>query len=159
MAGQAVRWVTDSQSAVTILKVGSMKPRCHAVAVRVWGLVHSFGITLSCIWMPRTSTEIMVADDLGKNFDSSEYKLSRDDFSVLCQKFGPFCLDLFVSPTTFLFKPFCSWFLCKDSVAVDTFTIDGDSLTNGFFHPPVEVVTRVLSGDRSFGAKRTAIRA
>ena len=38
LAGQAVRWVTDSQSAVTILKVGSMKPRCHAVAVRVWGL-------------------------------------------------------------------------------------------------------------------------
>ena len=121
LAGQAVRWVTDSQSAVTILKVGSMKPRCHAVAVRVWDLVHSFGITLSCIWMPRTSTEIMVADDLSKNFDSSEYKLSRGDFSVLCQKFGLFCLDLFASPTTFLFKPFCSRFLCKDSVAVRRF--------------------------------------
>ena len=124
LAGQAVRWVTDAQSAVTILKVGSMKPRCHAVAVRVWDLVHSFGITLSCVWMPRTSTEIMVADDLSKNFDSSEYKLSRSDFGVLNQKFGNFCLDLFASPTTFLFKPFCSRFLCKDSVAVDAFTVD-----------------------------------
>ena len=157
LAGQAVRWVTDSQSAVTILRVGSMKPRCHAVAVRVWGLVHSFGIALSCIWMPRTSTEIMVADDLSKNFDSSEYKLSRDDFSVLCQKFGPFCLDLFASPTSFLFKPFCSRFLCKDAVAVDAFTIDWGSLTNGFFHPPVEVVTRVLKHAQFVKAKGVLI--
>ena len=157
LAGQAVRWVTDSQSAVTILKVGSMKPRCHAVAVRVWDLVHSFGITLSCIWMPRTSTEIMVADDLSKNFDSSEYKLSRGDFSVLCQKFGPFCLDLFASPTTFLFKPFCSRFLCKDSVAVDAFTVDWGSLTNGFFHPPVGAVTRVLKHAQFVKAKGVLI--
>ena len=43
--------------------------------------------------MPLTSTEIRVADDLSKNFDSSEYKLSSGDFEMLCQKFGPFCLN------------------------------------------------------------------
>ena len=157
LAGQAVRWVTDSQSAVTILKVGSMKPRCHAVAVRVWDLAHAFGITLSCVWMPRTSTEIMVADDLSKNFDSSEYRLSRNDFGMLSQSFGPFCLDLFASPTTFLFKPFCSRFLCKDSVAVDAFTIDWGDLNNGFFHPPVGLVTRVLKHAQFVKAKGVLI--
>ena len=91
-----------------------------------------------------TSAEIMVADDLSKNFDTSEYKLSRNDFGMLSQKFGPFCLDLFASPSSYLFKPFCSRFLCKEAVAVDAFTIDWSSLTNGFFHPPVGLVTRVL---------------
>ena len=33
LRGQFVHWVGDSQSGVTILMVGSMKPRCHAVAV------------------------------------------------------------------------------------------------------------------------------
>ena len=58
--GQVVRWVTDLQSAVTILTVGSMKPWCHAVAVCVWDLAHAHNIRLSCVWMLRTSTEIMV---------------------------------------------------------------------------------------------------
>ena len=47
--GQAVRWVTDSQSAVTILTVSSMKPWCHAVTVRVWDLAHAHNIRLSCV--------------------------------------------------------------------------------------------------------------
>ena len=33
LRAQSVHWVGDSQSAVTILMVGSMKPRCHTVAV------------------------------------------------------------------------------------------------------------------------------
>ena len=70
---------------------------------------------LSCVWMPQTSTEIMVADNLSKNFDTSEYKLSQEDFRMLHQRFGPFCLDLFASPFSYLFKPFCSRFLCKDT--------------------------------------------
>ena len=119
LRGQAVRWVGDSQSAVTILMVGSMKPRCHAVAVRVWDLEHVYDIRLSCAWMLHTCTEIMVTDDLSKNFDSSEYKLSPEDFEILCQNFGPFCLDLFASPFSHLFKPFCSRLLCKDTAAVD----------------------------------------
>ena len=101
LRGQAVRWVGHSQSAVTILMVGSMKPRCHSVTVRVWDLAHAYDIRLSCAWNPRTSTEIMVTDDLSKNFDS-------DYFEMLCQKFGPFCLDLFASPFSHLFKPFCA---------------------------------------------------
>ena len=127
----------DSQSAVTIIMVGSMKPRCHAVAVQVWYLAHKHDIGLSCTWMLRTSTEIMVADDLSKNFYSSEYKLSPGDFATLFQKCGPFCLDLFASPFSHLFKPFCSRFLCKDTAAVDAFIVDWSSLTDGFFHPPV----------------------
>ena len=119
LRGQSVHWVGDLQSAVTILMVGSMKPRCHTVTVRVWDLAHEYDIRLSCTWMLHTSTEIMVADDLSKNFNSSEYKLSPGDFAMLCQRFGPFCLDLFASPFSHLFKPFCSRFLCKDTAAVD----------------------------------------
>ena len=147
----------DSQSAVTIIMVGSMKPRCHAVTVQVWDLAHEYDIRLSCIWMPHTSTEIMVADDLSKNFDSSEYKLSPQDFAMLCQRFGPFCLDLYASPFSHLFKPFCSRFLCKDTAAVDAFTVDWSSLTNGFFHPHVGLITRVLKHAQYVKAKGVLI--
>ena len=157
LKGQSVRWIGDSQSAVTILKVGSMKPRCHSVAVRVWDLAHAHDIKLSCAWMPRTSTEIMVTDDLSKNFDSSEYKLSQSDFQMLCQSFGPFCLDLFASPFSHVFKPFCSRYVCKDAVSVDAFTVDWSKLVNGFFHPPVGLVTRVLKHAQFVKAKGVLI--
>ena len=119
--GQAVRWVTDSQSAVTILTVGSMKPWCHAVAVRVWDLAHAHNIRLSCVWMPSYFHRDHGHFDLSKSFDTSEYKLSRNDFGMPSQSFGFFCLDLVTSPFSYLFKPFCSGFSCKEAVAVDTF--------------------------------------
>ena len=53
----ALGWET-SQSGVNILMVGSMKPRCHAVAMQIWELLHKFDIRLSCAWMLHTSTEI-----------------------------------------------------------------------------------------------------
>ena len=76
---------------------------------------------------------------------------------MLCQNFGPFCLDLFASPFSHLFKPFCSRFLCKDTAAVDAFTVDWSSLTNGFFHPPVGLVTRVLKHVQYIKAKGVLI--
>ena len=63
---QSVRWVGDSQSGVTILMVGGMKPRCYAVAVRIWQFACKFDINLSCTWMLHTSHEIQVAGDLSK---------------------------------------------------------------------------------------------
>ena len=129
-------WVCNAQSAVTILKVGSMKPWCHAVVVGIWDLVHNFDIWLHYAWQSCDSPELQVfCDELSKNFDSSEYKLSPQGFELLLlhQIFGPFCLDLFASPFSHLFTPFCSRFLCKGTTAVDAFTIDWGSLTNVFF--------------------------
>ena len=99
----------------------------------------------------------MVADDLSKNFDSSEYKLSQGDFQMLCQSFGPFCLDLFASPFSHVFKPFCSRYVCKDAAVVDAFTVDWSKLVNGFFHPPVGLVTRVLKHAQFVKAKGVLI--
>ena len=157
MCGKSVRWVGDSQSPLTILMVGSMKPWCHDVTFRIWHLTHSFDIKLSCAWQPRYSPEIKICDDISKSFDSSEYKSSAADFEFLQKRFGPFCLDLFASPFSHLFKPFCSIYLCKDTVAVDAFTVDWGHLTNGFFHPPVGVVTRVLKQAQSTEAKGVLI--
>ena len=142
LRGESVHWVGDSQSGVNILMVGSKKPRCHAVAVRIWHLAHSFDIRLSCAWMPHTSPEIQVAVNLSKNFDFSEYKLSPGDFVQVHQRFGPLCLDLFASPFSHLLKYFCLRYLYKDTVAVDSFTANWGGLTNGFFHPPVCQITR-----------------
>ena len=57
-----------------------MRPRCHAVTVHIWNLANKFDIRHSCAWIPCTSPEIQVADNLSKTFDSSKYKLSPDDF-------------------------------------------------------------------------------
>ena len=157
LRSQSVRWVGDLQSDITILMVGSMKPRCHAVTVQIWDLAHKFNIRLSYTWMTCTSAEIQVTDYLSKNFDSSEYKISPDDFSMLCQRFDPFCLDLFASPLSHLFKPYCSRFLCKDTAAVDAFTVDWSSMTNGFFHPPVGLISRVLKHAQYVKAKGVLI--
>ena len=144
LQGQSVRWNCDSQAAVTILRVGSMKSNCHAVAKRIWQLVRQFDLTFECVWQPRESAAIMICDTLSKSFDSSDYKLSPQDFQKLLQKFGPFSCDVFASPFSHLFKPFFSRYLCKDAEAVDAFSVNWANLQNGFFHPPVTMVTRVL---------------
>ena len=40
-----------------------------------------------------------------------------------------------------------------DTAAVDAFTVDCGSLTNGFFHPPVGQITRVLKQAQSIMVK------
>ena len=108
LRGQKVRWNCDSQSAVTILKVGSMKPKCHMVAKRIWQLVRQFDMTFECVWQPRESSQIQICDNLSKQFDLSDYKLSSTRFQIFGSEIWSFLHRCFcISVFTFVSTIFC----------------------------------------------------
>ena len=100
MKGKTVHWKCDNWAASMIVNFGSMKEDCHQVAERIVALVKRFEITLETFWLSRESTQIELCDALSKDFDTSDYALSREDFEFLNGQFGPFSVDYFASTKT-----------------------------------------------------------
>ena len=144
LRGCMVRWGCDNFAAGQIVRLGSMKPECHEVAVRIWALVKEFELVLEMFWVSRDSVQIQFCDSLSKDFDTSDYRLSKGDFSCLEAKFGPFSVDFFASPFTFQFKPFFARLDCAQAIGADAFSADWGTWGNAFFHPPVGLLVRVL---------------
>ena len=144
LQGAVVRWGCDNWAAGVIVRVGSMKPDCHEVALRIAELVKRWQIELEAFWLSRDEPQIQEVDSLSKEFDTSDYKLSRADFVILEQDFGPFDVDMFASSFSFQFQPFVARVACSQAVAVDAFTIDWGNVGFMFLHPPVGLIVRVL---------------
>ena len=144
LQGAVVRWGCDNWAAGVIVKVGSMKPACHEVALRIAELVKLWEIELEAFWLSRDEPQIQEVDSLSKEFDTGDYKLSRADFEILEQDFGPFEVDMFASSFSFQFHPFVARVACSQAAAVDAFTIDWGRAGFMFLHPPVGLIVRVL---------------
>ena len=144
LKGSLVRWGCDNWSAGVIVKVGSMKPDCHQVALRIADLAKKFEIELEPFWLSREESQVVEVDSLSKEVDTGDYKLSTRDFKVLEQDFGPFSVDMFASSFSFQFSPFVSRVACSQAAAVDAFTLDWGKAGFMFLHPPVGLIVRVL---------------
>ena len=88
--GHVLRWGCDNWAAATIMRLGRMKPYCHEVAKRISQLAKSLDVLLEPFWLRRNSVQIKVYDDISKDFETSDYKLSSVDFCQLEKDFGPF---------------------------------------------------------------------
>ena len=86
------------------MKVGSMKPDCHQVALRITDLAKKFEIELEPFWLSREESQVVEVDSLSKEVDTGDYKLSTRDFKVLEQDFGPFSVDMFARVIVLPFK-------------------------------------------------------
>ena len=144
LRGSLVRWGCDNWSAGMIVKVGSMKPDCHQVALRIAELSKKFEIELEPFWLSREESQVVEVDSLSKEVDTGDYKLSTRDFEMLEQSFGPFSVDMFASSFSFQFSPFVARVACSQAAAVDAFTLDWGEAGYMFLHPPVGLIVRVL---------------
>ena len=73
---------------------------------------------------------------MGKELDSSEYKISSKDFERLERKYGLFSVDMFASDWSHQMKPLYSKYLCHGTAGIDVFAQDW-SIGDLFCHPPV----------------------
>ena len=152
LEGHVVRWGCDNWAASQIVRLGSMKLDCHQVAQRINGLVQKYSLQLEPFWLGRESVQIQVCDYISKDFDTSDYRLSFEDFLQLAGEFGPFSVDFFASSYSRQFKPFFSKLPCSESAGTDAFSVSWARPQFGFFHPPVGVVVRVLRYAEQCGA-------
>ena len=151
LAGCEVRWTCDNWAVSVINRVGSMRPRLQELAMEIWELCRVYGITSEWDWQPRETEIVRYADRLSKDFDFSDFALSRDDFDNLEKEFGPFSCDYFASSSTYRMKPFMSMLRCEGSSGADAFSVGWQG--KGYFHPPVHRIVDTVRYAREQGAQ------
>ena len=147
LQGNRVRWHCDNWAACAIVEYGSMKVRCHEVAIRINELVMESELDFEMVWRSRETEEIRFADRISKDYDFSDYRISMSDFRELERRFGGFSADYFASDYSYRMKPFFSRYESAESAGSDAFE-QSWSRGFGFFHPPVGLVPRVLEKAR-----------
>ena len=95
LQGKVVRWGCDNWAAGKIVKLGSMKGDCHAVALRIEELCRKWKIRLETFWVSRDSKQIKYCDCMSKDVDTSDYWISDEDFCGLEREFWLFEVDYF----------------------------------------------------------------
>lgn len=141
VAGQRVKWFTDNQSVVAIVEKGSMKVDLQLIAMDIYDLCWRHSIVLEIVWTPRSENER--ADYLSKISDPDDWGVSMAIFGQLERLWGPYEADWFASHYNAKHKMFFSKFWNPGSSGMDAFTFDWGG-KNGWFVPPVYLITRVI---------------
>ena len=95
------------------------------------------------VWRRRSTEEIVLCDRISKEFDLSEYRIQRESFERIAERWGPFSMDWFASDWSHQLERFCSKYWTINSTCTDAFCQDW-SQEEGFFQPPVGELARVL---------------
>ncbi|CAB4032640.1 Hypothetical predicted protein [Paramuricea clavata] len=95
LKGCSIKWFTDSQSAMKIAQVGSMRLDCHKLAIAIFSMCLKSGIQLDIQWIPRTQNT--QADYISKFTDYDDWEITTDTFQQLEALFGPHTVDCFAS--------------------------------------------------------------
>ena len=122
------------------------------VAKRIADLVEHFDIKLEMVWRRRNTEEIVLCDRLSKDFDLSEYRIREDSFRELENEFGPWDIDWFASDWSKRMDRFASRYWTVGSEFTDAFSQEWTE-DEGFFHPPVNELARVMEKVEKYGAR------
>ena len=88
-----VKWFSDSQNALKIIQVGSMRSDLHPIALEIFQFCANNGIELEVQWIPRT--EIERADYVSRIIDVDDWQISADCFMSLEESWGVHSVDCF----------------------------------------------------------------
>ena len=145
LRNRSVNFLIDNQSAVSIVKNGSMKEDCHELALNIHQVCASSGIALSVQWIPRSANEEADAlSRLAEEVDTDDWGLTQEFFSLLSARWGPYTVDCFANFYNAKVEKFYSFFLTPGTAGVDAFTFDWKG-ENCLLVPPVVIVGRVLN--------------
>jgi len=149
-----VRWFTDNQNVARLLLVGSRKEHLQIEVLKVFSLCVSHSIHLEPEWIPRKENEL--ADYISRIVDSDDWQLEPTLFAWLDNVWGPHTVDRFASQHNAQLPRFNSRFACKDTEAVDAFTMDWSG-ENNWWCPPPMLITRVLRHAEACRAQGTLL--
>ena len=110
LAGHRVRWNTDNQNVVRIVRVGSMIEELQELALDIFLFASGHNIRLDLTWIPRDQNS--EADRFRKVVDIDDYHSVHDDvFIHLDRLWGPRSIDRFASSYNAKLPRFNSRFL------------------------------------------------
>ena len=132
-----VKVFTDNQGAARIVSVGSCKVHLQSVAMSIFDLCLSNGITLEAQWIPRSQNE--KADLLSRFVDKDNCCVNPSVFRLLDAKWGPHTFDRFATYYNAQLPRFNSKFASPGCSGVDALAQDWSS-ENNWICPPVSLI-------------------
>ena len=93
--GKTLKWFTDNQNCVRIVKSGSMKEELQCLARNIFDICTKKCISIDIQWIPRTENE--KADYISKMIDHQDWGVSWEFFNFLDEKWGPHTIDRFAN--------------------------------------------------------------
>ena len=146
--GKSVTLKTDSQSAATICRIGSMKLGLHKFAEAIFELCFKNKINLVVDWIPREqNTDADLVSRLADRVDIDDWQITQEFFTLLNNRWGPFTVDLFANYYNAKCEKFYSLFYSPRSHGVDAFRYDW-SQENALMVPPIPLIPNALAHAR-----------
>ena len=136
-----VVWQTDNYAASLILHSGSNKEKLQDIAENVYNICKNNRITLKVKWIPREYNDL--ADQLSRNFDYDDWRLSTSIFTTISNLWGPFTVDRFASDINTKLGRFNSKFWCPNTECVDALSTSWVN-ENNYVVPPVHLVIKTV---------------
>ena len=141
LSNHRVRWFTDNQNVVRIIRVGSRVSELQEEALRIFKTMLYNNICIEPEWIPREQN--VIADSLSRIIDYDDWSINPSTFMWLDSFWGPHTIDRFADSHNTQLDRFNSRFWDVGTEAVDTFTVNWAN-ENNWWCPPVYLVCRTL---------------
>ncbi|CAH3128854.1 unnamed protein product, partial [Porites lobata] len=149
-----ITWFTDNANVASIVHSGSKVPELQDLALRIFHVCVSFGISLELKWIPRSVNS--EAEHLSRIIDFDDYTLNDDVFHMLDFRWGPHTIDRFACSYNAKLSRFNSRFFQPGTEAVDAF-LQNWHFENNWILPPVSQIARVIAHLRVCKAEGTLV--
>ena len=154
LEGHIVKWLTDNQGTMCIVRAGSRKEHLQDGALVIFELCFTHSIRLEMDWIPSSLNEY--ADAISRIIDYDDWSLNKTVFSFLDASWGPHTVDCFASPHNKQVERLYSRFWSPGCKAVDIFTVNWGNETNWWL-PPLHLVCRTIQHAAKCKAKGTLV--
>ena len=156
--GQHVLLLSDSQSAVRALEVGSKRPHLHAICNRIFRLAMRHSLVLHCRWRRRDRATMSRADDGSKFPDTCDYQLDPRQLRRIERALNvTHTCDVFAATSNALLPRFFSRHGCPGAAAVDAFAQDLGLEAECWMHPPRARIGQAIQHLRNCGGSGTIL--
>ena len=154
LAGNNVKWFTDSQNVAKIIDIGSSKPELQEMARGIYSKCVANGIGLRIEWIPRSQND--KADALSRIIDYDDWSLSHDLYHKFENLWGPHTIDRFANYQNNKLPRFNSRFWNPNSENIDALT-ETWSGENNWLVPPISLIAKTIMHLRASKAMGTLI--
>lgn len=139
--GKTIKWFTDNQNCVKIVKSGSMKLELQKLARSIYSTCVTNSISIDIQWIPRSENE--KADYISRLIDHEDWEVSGKFFDLMNGLWGPFTIDRFANFNNKKLNRYNSLYWNPGSEAIDAFSQNWQ-FENNWLVPPVFSVLRVI---------------
>lgn len=151
LQGETIKWYTDNQNIVYIIKQGSRKGDLQLIAIKIADVCKLNNIVLLPQWVPRD--ENVKADQISKSVDCDDWGIDPEVYSVLDNLWGPHTVDRFASDYNTKCLVFKSKHWCPNTSGINAFDQDWKSEINWIVPPPslVSKCIQKMKQEKSIG--------